>query len=456
MRSAEELENALMSIRQARDMVIARNLELSSEITIARDRVAELEDERDDSDRARDSALGLAQELSRENESLRERVAALTDEISKLEAELRTAQEVARTQKSEGDSAAASSPTEFEALRREVAESEAMKQLLKSQHALHSATLSDRLTAAQRARDIAVASVTNAQRQVERLAAERRTLQAQVESERATFEARIAQLESQLEASAGAAQEVEMNPVDPSGSFVTDDGEVTIALIRSCIESLANNPADRATLDELDERLHGCAASASGLGHVGIARFSSACGELTRWLCKTPRKIESTIPTLREAGEILATLFAQGPRQRIADPAGALVYSVDDDGDNCECITMSLEKMALKTRYAMKPETALAELSTTSCDIITLDVDLGTMDGFEVAARIREMERHRYTPIIFLSGLMSTKERIAALSDGPYHFIPKPYNLNELGVIALGTILKSRLANSGDATSSVV
>ena len=103
---------------------------------------------------------------------------------------------------------------------------------------------------------------------------------------------------------------------------------------------------------------------------------------------------------------------------------------------------MSLEKMALRSGYAIKPEIALAELATMPCEIITLDVDLGSMNGFDLSAQIRKIDLHRETPIIFLSGLMSTKDRIATLSGGPYDFIPKPYNLNELGVIALGAILR--------------
>ena len=64
----------------------------------------------------------------------------------------------------------------------------------------HTATLGEQLEAAQRARDIAVAAITNTQRQVERLDTERRDLRSQIESDKATFEARLAQLESRLKA----------------------------------------------------------------------------------------------------------------------------------------------------------------------------------------------------------------------------------------------------------------
>lgn len=457
LRSAEELEKALVSIRQARDMVIARNLEISGELGRTRDLVTEMEGERDAADHDRDAALQLAQDLSRQNDGFRGRAHSLAEENAALLGKLREAEEAARERPPVTSTPIVDVDVGSDDLRRELAEAEAMNQLLKSQHAKHAATLGAELASAQRARDIAVASVTNAQRQGERLAGERRNLQTQIDSENANFAARIAQLESQLQNAAPAPVDPIAESVDPSGSFVTHDGSVTTALIRSCIESLFEDPTNRATLDELDERFHGCAASASGLGHGAIARFSSACGELTRWLCKTPRKVEATLPTLRDAVEILASLSSLSRPEEISDPAGGLVYSVDDDGDNCECITMSLEKMALRSGYAIKPEIALAELATMPCEIITLDVDLGSMNGFDLSAQIRKIDLHRETPIIFLSGLMSTKDRIATLSGGPYDFIPKPYNLNELGVIALGAILKARLAkHAGSATSPIV
>ena len=244
---------------------------------------------------------------------------------------------------------------------------------------------------------------------------------------------------------------------DPLPCALSADARAATVSIRACVESLATCPDNQAILGELDERFHGFAANAGGIGHGGIARYSSACGELTRWLCKTPRKVEATLPTLRDAAKLLVELSADSHPERIADPAGSIVYSVDDDPDNCECISMALEKMALKTRYAMKPEIALADSAKLPCDIITLDVDLPGMDGFELFERIRAQDLHRDTPIIFLSGLISTKERIASLPGARHAFVAKPYNLNELGVITLGMILKERLvADVGDAILEVV
>ena len=448
-RSMEEFEKALISIRQARDTVIARNLDLSSKLAVAEDRIAELEYEREAADQARDAALALVQDLSRQADETREKLLALTGE----QAGVKSVAPAAAPADEEGS-------VEFAGFSDDPGTDGVLQDSIQTEQ---EATLNEQLDAAQRARDIAVAAITNTQRQVERLDNERRDLRAQIEADKATFEARLAQLESRLKARAASSLEpsvepaAEINFFDPLAAVISEDARAATLSIRSCVESLAGSPDNRAILGELDELFHGYAANAGGVGHGGIARFSAACGELTRWLCKTPRKVESTLPTLREAAKLLVELSESVHPDRIADPAGDLVYSVDDDPDNCECIAMAMEKMALKTRYAMKPEIALADLAKLPCSIITLDVDLPGMDGFELFERIRAQELHRDTPIIFLSGLISTKERIGSLPGSRHSFVAKPYNLNELGVVTLAMILKERLAaDAGEVILEVV
>jgi DNA-binding response OmpR family regulator len=148
---------------------------------------------------------------------------------------------------------------------------------------------------------------------------------------------------------------------------------------------------------------------------------------------------------LEDAISLLNALTAVSDPAQILDPVGALVYAVDDDPDNCECIAMALEKMNLLTKYSMKPDVALTALANTQCDLILLDVDLPGMNGFELSLRIRQIDRHVATPIVFVSALTSTKDKILSNPNGANDFIAKPYNLNELGLKALTLILRARL-----------
>ncbi len=66
------------------------------------------------------------------------------------------------------------------------------------------------------------------------------------------------------------------------------------------------------------------------------------------------------------------------------------------------------------------------------------------MDGFECCAKLHELEHHGETPILFVSGMTSTKDRIDS-EGGRVEFQAKPYNLNELSLKALTMILKRQV-----------
>ena len=194
----EDSEKALLSIRQARDTVLARNLELTGKLAAAEDRVSELEDEREAADKARDAALQLVRDLSQTSDELREKALSLGSENSALQQAKRDAEheiESARKACTEAPSA-----SELDEVRSKLADTEAASALLKKQFEKNVETLTAQLAAAVRARDIAVGAVTNAQRQIERLSTERKTLRTQLDADRATFEARLAHIESLLPA----------------------------------------------------------------------------------------------------------------------------------------------------------------------------------------------------------------------------------------------------------------
>lgn len=225
------------------------------------------------------------------------------------------------------------------------------------------------------------------------------------------------------------------------------DASVTLGAMCSCLEMLTDHPKSLELLEELNAHLAGFAERARSSGFGAVHRLSLACAELAGWLTKVPGKVSpATLQPLQEGIDLLRVLAAMRNPETISDPAGALVYAVDDDPDNCECISMGLEKMHLKTNYAAKPEVALTALAAKSYDLIILDVDLPGMDGFELSRRIREIERHAATPILFVSGLTSTQDRLSTSPGAASGFIAKPYNLNELGIKALGLVLKARLA----------
>jgi CheY-like chemotaxis protein len=88
-----------------------------------------------------------------------------------------------------------------------------------------------------------------------------------------------------------------------------------------------------------------------------------------------------------------------------------IILTVDDMPE-----ILKFVKNALRDHYkviaAPGAKTALKVLETQKPDLFILDIDMPEMDGYELAARIRNTAQHEKTPLIFLTG-NSTREHIA-------------------------------------------
>ena len=79
------------------------------------------------------------------------------------------------------------------------------------------------------------------------------------------------------------------------------------------------------------------------------------------------------------------------------------VLVVDDDRSALFALSQVLGELPVRLVFATSGEDALRQVLKTEFAAILLDVRLPNMDGFEVAAAIRSLERTRRTPIIFMS-----------------------------------------------------
>jgi DNA-binding response OmpR family regulator len=89
---------------------------------------------------------------------------------------------------------------------------------------------------------------------------------------------------------------------------------------------------------------------------------------------------------------------------------------------------------------------ALSVLGDNRFDLIFLDVNLPQGSGFDLCTQVRQLEDHRRTPVVFLTGMNNFKSRAQGSLSGGNDFIGKPFNLLELGVKALMWIFKGQLA----------
>jgi CheY-like chemotaxis protein len=79
------------------------------------------------------------------------------------------------------------------------------------------------------------------------------------------------------------------------------------------------------------------------------------------------------------------------------------ILIVDDDRAALFALSELLSDLPARLVLASSGEEALRQVLKSEFAAILLDVRLPNMDGFEVAAAIRSLERSRRTPIIFMS-----------------------------------------------------
>lgn len=107
------------------------------------------------------------------------------------------------------------------------------------------------------------------------------------------------------------------------------------------------------------------------------------------------------------------------------------VLVVDDNPKVRELHARLAESLGYETETAADGLEALAKI-VLDIDLVLLDGDMPTLDGFDVAARIREKPEYRFLPIIMVTGLQGGAEHRRALEVGINDFITKPMDRDVL------------------------
>jgi putative two-component system response regulator len=104
---------------------------------------------------------------------------------------------------------------------------------------------------------------------------------------------------------------------------------------------------------------------------------------------------------------------------------------VDDNIVSLKQISAMLSK-DYDVSLAKSGELALQICAQKQPDLILLDVEMPGMDGFETLARMREDERLKQVPVIFLTGNNDDETQKKCLGAGAVDFITKPAEADAL------------------------
>ncbi|MBS0017635.1 MAG: response regulator transcription factor [Arthrospira sp. SH-MAG29] len=118
---------------------------------------------------------------------------------------------------------------------------------------------------------------------------------------------------------------------------------------------------------------------------------------------------------------------------------------VDDDLGTRLSISDYLEMSGYFVISATNGQEALQLVEKHQPHLIVTDIAMPKMDGFELVKRVRSQPIFRLLPVIFLTAHTSTEERIRGYQLGCDNYLPKPFELEELGVVIRSLLERSQL-----------
>ncbi|MEG4453304.1 EAL domain-containing protein [Microcoleus sp. N9_A1] len=108
------------------------------------------------------------------------------------------------------------------------------------------------------------------------------------------------------------------------------------------------------------------------------------------------------------------------------------ILIVDDLPDNLRLLRDTLRAEGYKVRSATTGAMALRAAQSPSTELILLDIKLPDQDGYEVCKQLKSDEKTAGIPIIFLSALNETFNKVQGLAVGGVDYIAKPFQVEEV------------------------
>ena len=108
------------------------------------------------------------------------------------------------------------------------------------------------------------------------------------------------------------------------------------------------------------------------------------------------------------------------------------ILVVDDTRANIGFLLETLTQAGYRVRVAPDGETALEQIQYSPPDLVLLDVMMPGIDGFETCGRIRKIPHLSQLPVIFMTALSDTQDKVRAFAAGADDYVTKPFQSEEV------------------------
>lgn len=110
----------------------------------------------------------------------------------------------------------------------------------------------------------------------------------------------------------------------------------------------------------------------------------------------------------------------------------ARILIVDDELAARTALATLLRREGFEVSEVGEGAAALAQCASFLPDLILLDIVMPGMTGFDVCRRIKATPETRLTPVVLITGLSATEDRIQGINAGADDFLSKPIDFSEL------------------------
>jgi putative two-component system response regulator len=143
-------------------------------------------------------------------------------------------------------------------------------------------------------------------------------------------------------------------------------------------------------------------------------------------------------------------------RPQPATSRGATILVVDDIAANARLLERLLVRDGHSVLFAKDGEEALERVRRDHPDLVLMDVIMPTLDGFETCHRLKSDPDTRLVPVVLITALQGTRERVRGLEVGADDFLSRPVNTAELTARVKSLLRIKRFTDELDSAESVI
>ncbi|MFB2939138.1 response regulator transcription factor [Aerosakkonemataceae cyanobacterium BLCC-F154] len=122
-----------------------------------------------------------------------------------------------------------------------------------------------------------------------------------------------------------------------------------------------------------------------------------------------------------------------------------IIVVADDDLPMRLFVSEYLEMCGYSVIAAEDGQAALELVEKYHPHLLVTDIMMPRMDGYELVRQVRQRPEFRLLPVVFLTEKNSTEERIRGYKLGCDSYLPKPFEIHELGAIIRNLLERSQI-----------